>query len=113
MRLVGLPGEELFIKDGAIWIDGTRLNPPAEIAPLQFTDARERSVGETWGSPERPAKLGADEYFVLGDFALRSSDSRVWTYETDGHPPYAVPRSYIEGVVTLIYWPPGRWRVFR
>ena len=30
-----------------------------------------------------------------------------------GHPPYAVPASYIVGVVTHIYWPPERCRALR
>jgi signal peptidase I len=101
-RLVGLPGEEIVIKEGAIWINGVRMEPPAEIAGLVFTDGVDGMKG--WGAPDDPARLGPDEYYVLGDFANRSSDSRHWK---------AVPGSHIEGVVTLIYWPPNRWRIFR
>ena len=28
MRLVGLPGEEIVIRDGAVWADGAKLTPP-------------------------------------------------------------------------------------
>jgi signal peptidase I len=101
-RLVGLPGEEVIIKKGAVWINGARLEPPAEIAGLEFTDGLDAMKG--WGSPDEPARLGPDEYYVLGDFAHRSSDSRFWK---------ALPGSHIEGVVTLIYWPGARWRIFR
>jgi signal peptidase I len=101
-RLVGLPGEEVVIKEGAIWINGLRMEAPAEIAGLEFTDGLDGIKG--WGSPDDPARLGANEYYVLGDFAHRSSDSRFWK---------ALPGSHIEGVATLIYWPRARWRIFR
>jgi signal peptidase I len=102
-RLVGLPGEEVVIKDGGIWINGARQEPPAEIAKLVFTAGPE-GVGNGWGSPERPLRLGNDEHFVLGDFSLRSADSRIWG---------ALPGKNIEGVVSIIYWPPSRWRLIR
>jgi signal peptidase I len=112
-RLVGLPGEEVVIKDGAIWINGSRVAPPAEITQLEFTAAPEIYPGKTSGSAERPARLGSEEYFVVGDFSLRSSDSRTWGMAAGGHQPGSVPHSYIEGVATVIYWPPERWRVLR
>jgi signal peptidase I len=106
-RLVGLPGEEVVIKDGAVWINGARVRPPAEIERLSYTRRPENwSAGDTWGTPERPARLGEGEYFVMGDFSARSMDSRTW-------PPGALTRAHLEGVATLIYWPPARWRVLR
>jgi signal peptidase I len=111
-RLVGLPGEEVVIKEGAIWVDGQKMTPPQEIAGLQFL-AAPQGLDETWGSPSRPARLGVDEYFVVGDFSLRSADSRTWGTKVNNHPAYALPRSYIEGVATIIYWPPLRWRILR
>lgn len=27
--------------------------------------------------------------------------------------PYAVPREYITGVVTNVFWPPSRWQIVR
>ncbi len=102
-RLVGLPGEEVAIKDGGVWINGARQEPPPAIAHLTFTPAPP-GMHESLATWEHPMRLGGDEYFVLGDFSLRSSDSRVWG---------PVPGNNIEGVVTTIYWPPSRWRIFR
>lgn len=31
----------------------------------------------------------------------------------EGHPPYAVPESFMKGDATTTYWPPNRWRCFR
>lgn len=110
-RLVGLPGETVTIEDGAVWIDGVRLTPPAELTGLRYEN--DLSGPTLWGHPSLPARLGKDEYFVLGDFSLRSKDSRLWQDAAPGHRPYAVPLDYVEGVVTHIYWPPGRARVVR
>ncbi len=115
MRLVGLPGEEVIIRDGTIFANGQRLTPPETLRGIRYMtdDDGHRQWPANWGSPEQPAKLGTDEYFVLGDCSVRSRDSRLWEHGAPGHPPYAVPASYVVGVVTHIYWPISRWRVFR
>jgi signal peptidase I len=119
-RLVGLPGETVTIHDGAVWIDGKKLTPPDSCQGIEYLDRMEGWPEELWGNPEdfwgnaaKPAKLGPDEYFVLGDFSANAKDSRLWQKGAPGHPPYAVPESYIIGVVTHIYWPPSRWQVLR
>jgi signal peptidase I len=109
MRLVGLPGEQVAIKDGDVWIDGVRARKPADISGLVYLAHPLAEERVTWG----PVQLGRGEYVVLGDFSRRSKDSRVWETGAPGHPPYAVPKSYVLGVVTHIYWPPWRWRIFR
>jgi signal peptidase I len=108
-RLVGLPGEEVAIQDGDVWINGARVQKPDQISGLVYAADPFSEQKTVWG----PVKLGSDEYFMLGDFSLRSKDSRLWETGAPGHPPYAVPESYILGVVTHTYWPPSRWRIFR
>ena len=115
-RLVGLPGETVVIRDGAVWIDGEKQTPPDSCNGLEYLDrilTAWLAMPVLWGSEEKPASLGPDEYFVLGDFSARAKDSRLWQQGAPGHPPYAVPASYIVGVVTHIYWPPSRCRVLR
>lgn len=113
-RLVGLPGEAVSIKDGAVWIDGRRQRPPPPIERLVYVpEPGVDPARPPEDLPERSWTLGPDEYFVLGDFSLRSKDSRAWSRGAPGHPPFAVPRSHIAGVVTYIYWPPARWRQLR
>jgi signal peptidase I len=101
-RLVGLPGEMVAIKDNAVWINGTRAPPPADIAALTYLPHPD-PLGAPDGGPAEWA-LGPDDYFVLGDFTTNSSDSRDWG---------PVPRANLEAVATLIYWPPSRWRILR
>ncbi len=118
MRVIGLPGEEVVIRDGAVWIDGEKQEPPEALRGLRYTTTFDVSAAEMpwariWGSGEHSAKLGAGEYFVLGDFSECSNDSRLWQQGAAGHPPYAVPESHVIGVATHIYWPVSRWRAFR
>jgi signal peptidase I len=102
-RLAGLPGEKVFIKEGAVWINGTKLALPEEIAHLQYLAGDEMPVHAS-GSPDEPWELKENECVVLGDFALQSADSRHWG---------ALPLSNVEGVVTVRYWPLSRWHIWR
>ena len=108
-RLVGLPGETLSIHDGGVWVQDKELQKPANLSGLTYVANPFRPQENIWG----PVTLAADESFVLGDFSARSKDSRLWEVGAPGHPPYAVPDTHLIGVVTHIYWPPSRWRVFR
>jgi signal peptidase I len=113
MRLVGLPGETVTIRDGAVWIDGKKQTLPESCRGIEYLDRMGNWPTAFWGSETKPAKLGPDEYFVLGDFSAMSKDSRLWEKGAPGHPPYAVPAANIVGVVTHIYWPPERARALR
>jgi signal peptidase I len=113
MRLVGLPGEKLEIREGAVWIDDKKMEPPASIAGTRYSPTIEWNGQVHYGPGSEPVELGPDEYFVLGDFVEQSSDSRFWQRGAPGHPPYAVPESHIVGVVINIYWPINRWASFR
>jgi signal peptidase I len=98
-RLVGLPGESIVIRDGAVWVNGQRQTPPDRLGPIRYrgsyTSAEEDAASEE-------ITLGSNEYYVLGDNPNKSSDSR------DFGP---VTRDLIIGVADPIYWPPARWRV--
>ena len=61
-RVIGLPGEELRIESGQVYIDGSALAEDY-IRPTQFGNMDVR-------------RLGPDEYFVMGDNRLASRDSR-------------------------------------
>jgi hypothetical protein len=108
-----LPNEELAIRDGAVWINGKKLTPSESIRGIYYSPTIEYG-GRTYSGPGSvPVKLGADEYFVLGDFVDQSADSRMWEEGAPGYPPYAVPESHIVGVAINIWWPPRRWTSFR
>ena len=112
-RVVGLPSEEfVLLDDGAVSVDGKRIEPPAHLPKLRYSSRPGESNTEfasnfdqepILGDPRNPMKLGPDEYFMLGDSTHRSLDGRFWG---------AVKRDAIIAPVALIYWPPSRWRIF-
>ena len=113
MRLVGLPGETIHIEGGAVWANGDKLKHPGSLRGIEYLSELPDWHIDLWGSKDRPAILGKDEYFVLGDFSPQSKDSRLWEQGASGHNPFAVPESHLRGVVSHIYWPPQRWRILR
>jgi signal peptidase I len=113
-RLVGLPGETIQIKDDSVWANGQKLEPPKQIANIKYlAEIPEMPQNSLWGSANRLAILGEDEYFVLGDFSAQSTDSRNWENGAANHSPFAVPESHFIGVVTHTFWPPSRFRIHR
>lgn len=116
-RVIGLPGETVTIRDGAVFIDGAKIEPPAELQGIRYVTSVSHDNQPPFeaysGTVNHPAVLGPDEYFVLGDHTYSSLDSRFWREGVEGHPPYAVPKSLMLGVATHIYWPRERMRVLR
>lgn len=92
-RIIGLPGETVEIRENAISIinaadpDGFKLDEPYLPPDLQMR-------GNIRLTPE------ADEYVVLGDNRLFSSDSRNWG---------ALERGLITGRAMFRAWPPQRF----
>lgn len=113
-RLIGLPGETIVIRDGAVWANGQKLEPPPELLGIKYylEELRHYGMHQLAGSESHPAILGSDEYFVLGDFTAAAADSRYWEKGAPDHPPYAVPADHITGVVTHLFWPWERRRSF-
>jgi signal peptidase I len=112
-RLIGLPGEKIHIQDGSLWVDDERQTPPDALQGIEYLSELPIVGPILSGSVNRPALLGNEEYFVLGDFSSQSSDSRLWERGAPGYNQYAVPKSYIKGVVTHTFWPLDRWRIHR
>ena len=64
-RIAGLPGETIQIIDGSIFIDGEELTEDIYAEDISYA-----------GLASAPVELGDGEYFVIGDNAAASDDSR-------------------------------------
>jgi signal peptidase I len=84
-RVIGLPGNEVRIDSGKVYVNGVLLNEP-------YLD-QGTTRGGTWIVPE-------NQLFVMGDNRANSSDSRTWGF---------VPMENVIGRAELIYWPPQNW----
>lgn len=86
-RIIGLPGQELAVTQGKVWVDGHPLQEHYVQAPPNYQ----------WG----PENVPSESYFVLGDNRNNSGDSHIWGY---------VPADHVLGRAYKIYWPPQRIR---
>ena len=85
-RIIGMPGETVEIKDGKVYINGSK-------EPLKDSFTPETPVGD-YG----PYTVPENSYFVLGDNRNYSKDSRFWNN------PY-VAEDKILGKAVLKYFP--------
>lgn len=103
-RLVGLPGDEIYMKDYVVYV-----KPAGEKHFLTEFELTEKAYNLTFLTPPvewngsvgvkgsfEPIVLGPDEYFVLGDNRISSSDSRLWG---------PLHKQDIEGRILLRYFP--------
>lgn len=67
-RVIGLPGERVQIRDGAVYINGEELEEPVNVDTMLLP-----------GLANYELTLGEDEFFVLGDARNNSEDSRYAT----------------------------------
>ena len=88
-RVIGLPNETVEIKNNKVIIYNTQ-NPQGLVLTETYLDASQQTLGTM------RMKLDDNEYFVLGDNRLRSSDSRVWG---------ALNKSLITGKAFIRLWP--------
>jgi len=85
-RIIALPGDIIEIKNGAVYINGLKLDEPYIKEPPAYNFQQK--------------KIPENEYFVLGDNRNSASDS---------HNGWTVPRQNIIGKAWLSIWPLGEW----
>jgi signal peptidase I len=112
-RLVGLPGERLWIDPPWVFADGRRVEAPETIARVARGERlapwappyagyqtiglqQESSHPQALRRPGDTVKLPADGYYAMGDNTLNSRDSRYWGW---------VPERNLLGPAAFVYWP--------
>ena len=89
-RIVALPGEEVAVRGGVVYVNGRSLEEPYLFAEPAYEFAK--------------AQVPPDSYFVLGDNRNSSSDSHAWGF---------LSREYLIGKAWVSYWPVDSWGVLQ
>jgi signal peptidase I len=90
-RVIGLPGDTVVIRDGDVFINGTKIDEPY----LYATAPGDPPQPTTAGSENRWV-IPAGELFLMGDHRQNSADSRTFG---------PVEESSVIGRAWLRYWP--------
>jgi len=85
-RVVALPGEDVEVRGGLVYINGHALTEPYILSKPAYSYPRK--------------KVPPSSYFVLGDNRNNSHDSHVWDW---------APKEYIIGKAWVSYWPMETW----
>jgi signal peptidase I len=107
-RAIGLPGDTIDMRGGAVYVNGARLHETYAVGPSEPAPAGSAPPG--YRDIKFPYKVPDNCYFAMGDNRTNSYDSRFWG---------CVPRSDIIGTPVMIYmsldvpsdaWEPGQTR---
>jgi signal peptidase I len=90
-RVIAVGGQTVDIKEGAVWVDGAKLDEP--YVHGKVTDP---------GTVPVPVKVPEGSVWLMGDNRPNSGDSRFLG---------AQPLSAIRGRAVFTYWPPSRMGV--
>lgn len=113
-RLVGMPGDTLYMRDGLLYVNGlpqrqgyaaqaNRKGDGTATSPLMDWQHRIELTGSRFGAPPKtpmldrwgPLLVPQGTYFMMGDNRYESKDSRYWG---------VVPRANVRGRPMFIYY---------
>jgi signal peptidase I len=80
-RIIGVPGDSIYLRDGSVFLNGRKLNEPY-LTPNTPTFALK--------AKNELVPCGNNKYYLLGDNRMNSADSRVY---------YTVDRENIIGML--------------
>jgi signal peptidase I len=89
-RVIGVPGDTVSVKDGSVYLNGKLLDESVYLKPDVKT------YGGAFLTDGNSVKVPDNQYFVMGDNRMYSSDSREWGF---------VSRDEMVGESLFVYWP--------
>ena len=121
-RVIGLPGDTLAMRDGALVRNGREVEEPyaSHVRPGEPDPPGAEAQMRAWQEPRLvgprsaeyhpdrnhwgPVIVPADSLFVMGDNRDQSYDGRFWGF---------LPRSHLHGSPLVIYYSfdPSSWRI--
>lgn len=96
-RIIGIPGDQISLKAGKIYINAKILSEP-------YIDHGIRTIGGAFMHEAEQKTVPEGHYFVLGDNRNDSSDSRTWGF---------ISRESIKGISIFVYWPLNEVQVIK
>jgi signal peptidase I len=91
-RVIGMPGDVLDIRDGAVWLNGQQIHEPYTTGITERAWPGQAPPG--FAEIKYPYHVPENCYFAMGDNRENSYDSRYWG---------CVPRNDILGTPVMIY----------
>lgn len=95
-RIIGIPGDEVMIKDGKIYINNELLDESKYLKSSVITN------GGTYLHEGQTITIQDNEYFVCGDNRTNSSDSREFG---------PITKDRIKGKAWIVYFPFSEFRI--
>lgn len=95
-RVIGIPGDEVMIKDGKMYINGELLNESNYLSSSVITN------GGEYLHEGQSITIEDGKYFVCGDNRTNSSDSRVFG---------PIEKEAIKGKAWIVYFPFSEFRI--
>lgn len=95
-RIIGVPGDEVMLKDGSYYINGKKLDESKYLSTSIFTN------GGSYMHEGQSIKVGEGQYFVSGDNRPNSSDSREFG---------TISIDQIKGKAWIVYYPFSDFRI--
>ena len=95
-RIIGIPGDELMIKDGKIYINNQLLDES------KYLNASVITNGGSYMHEGQTITVPDDKYFVCGDNRTNSSDSREFG---------PIEKDRIKGKAWIVYFPFTEFRI--
>lgn len=89
-RIIGIPGDKIFIKNGYVYLNGDKIDESSYLEQNVLT------YGGSFLKEGEEITVPDQMYFAMGDNRSFSSDSREWGF---------VPRKSIIGKSFFAYWP--------